>query len=369
MFLDQRLKDANEPPGLRATIVERVAMQMDVIEQRGQSQLNHLRSASSQRLPEAYLIDEEILENELQRGAAGIRAARALEGGVFSNPTQFEHALAQRLTPTAQWALRGEASRVPRPPNRPPALDWSLDPIPWLNNDNDEWPPARAIPLAGVTQVEKRESYLVRLAEVPYSGWIQLGLVEQQKTLPQRYPEVPGRRLFIGAGLEALDTPAPPNSSPFSAGRPDWWAGGHDETAPQIDAHRAESTLNSAQIPLCAIVDYAGQQGAPKFHRGTGLHPYSLVPQIEIIAALGLRPERPALRYVLIDDDGPGIVGRTWHGFLIHSGDYRPLVPAVHGADLLIRPDLYDRLESVVGADRLTMRVVVDFSEEDVEDD
>jgi len=57
-----------------------------------------------------------------------------------------------------------------------------------------------------------------------------------------------------------------------------------------------------------------------------------------VIAFLGLRPEMPALRHVLIDDEGPALVGRLWRGFLIHDGNYSPLEPAVHGADLILRP-------------------------------
>jgi len=76
-----------------------------------------------------------------------------------------------------------------------------------------------------------------------------------------------------------------------------------------------------------------------------------------------LRPETPALRHVLNDDHGPALVRRLWHGFLIHDGNYSPLEPAVHGADLLLRPDLYDSLESTVGKDRLSLGVTVRHSE------
>lgn len=364
MFLGQRLQDANEPPGLRATIVERVALQMGTIKQRGQAQIDYLRSPSSRRLPEAYLVDEEILENELQRGAAGIRAARAREG-IFSDPSQFEYELAQRLTPSALWALRSEASRVPRPPTRTAVLDWSAVPIPWLNNNDDEWPPAGAVALAGVTHVDQRDGYMVRVSEAPYSGWIQLGMLEQQETLASSSSKTRGRRLFVGAGLEARDTPAPHDSFPFSDGTPSWWAATREDVASEIDPHTAQAALRSEQVPLCALADYAGQQGAPHRSRGVGLHALSLAPSVEIIAALGLQAEKPSLRHILIDANGPALVGRNWRGFLVHGGDYYPLVPAVHGTDLLIRPDLYDQLESITGADRLSMRVIVDFSEED----
>ncbi|MBG0564875.1 hypothetical protein [Actinoplanes aureus] len=77
---------------------------------------------------------------------------------------------------------------------------------------------------------------------------------------------------------------------------------------------------------------------------------------------------------MLIDDDGVAMVGRQWRGFLVHDGSYSPLEPAVHGTDLLIRPDLYEQLLSAVGAHRLATGVVVDCSQqasspEDIDDD
>ena len=135
MFLDDRLQDANEPPGLRKAVIDRIAGRADDIGERGGQQIGHLRSPSSRRIPDAYLADEEVIENELQTAAAGIRTARALEG-VLSDPRKFEHDLAQRLAPNARWSLRSEASRVPRPPTRASVLDWSLAPIPWVGERN-----------------------------------------------------------------------------------------------------------------------------------------------------------------------------------------------------------------------------------------
>jgi hypothetical protein len=51
---------------------------------------------------------------------------------------------------------------------------------------------------------------------------------------------------------------------------------------------------------------------------------------------------------------GAALVGRVWRGFLIHDGNYSPLEPAVHAADLVLRPDLYDNLEPIISQDRLS---------------
>jgi hypothetical protein len=361
MFLGDRLDDANEPPGLREAIIDRVALSADKIRKRGQTQIDHLRSPSSSRLPDAYLVDEEILENNLQAIAAGIRTARALEG-VLSDPRTFEYELAQRLAPNAQWALRCEASRVPRPPTRPSVFDWSLPPIPWLGTTT-EWPPTGAAAVNGIRHLSGADGRPVRVAEAPYAGWVQLGMVERQETFASSHPTIPARRLFVAAGLKAYDGPPPTKSLPLSNGPPNSWAESYDQFAASVDADHARTVLSTAQGPLVALANYEGQQGAPHRYRGIGLQRFSLVPQIEVIALFGLRPETPAVRHVLVDDDGPALVGRLWRGFLIHAGDYRPLEPAVHGADLLLRPDLYDTLENVIGTERLSLGIGVSHSE------
>lgn len=363
MFLDKRLGHANEPPGLREAVIDRVASRVDHISKRGGEQIGHLRSPSSRRTPDAYLVDEELIENELQRAAAGVRAARALEG-MLSDPRRFEHNLAQRLVSTSQWSLRSEASRVPRPPTRAAVLDWSLAPIPWVENENG-WPPSGAVILDDIRQLTGVESEPVRVAEEPYVGWVQLAMVEHQETLATRYPVLPARHVIIAAGLEACDGPPPANSMPLSSGTPDAWAVTYGHLVVGLSVQQARSTVETMRGPLASIIDYEHQPGAPAPNRGTGVQPFTLVPKLEVIALLELRPEAPALRHVLIDNNGPALVGRIWRGFYIHAGDYSPLEPAVHGADLVLRPDLYDILERTVGKDRLSVGLTVSHFEDE----
>ncbi len=360
MFLDDRLQDANEPPGLREAVTDQVSRRTDDIGKRGWEQIGQLRSPSSRRIPDAYLVDEEVIENELQTAAAGIRTARALEG-VLSDPRKFEHNLAQRLAPNARWSLRSAASRVPRPPTRASVLGWSLAPIPWAENETG-WPPADAVAMDSVRQLTGAEGEPPRVAEEPYVGWVQLGMFERQRTLTTRYPAIPARQVLIATGLEACDGPPPVDSLPLSSGPPNAWAEAHDHLVAGLDAEQARTTLETTRGPLAAIIDYELQPGAPARDRGTGLQPFALVPRLEVIALLALRPETPALRHVLIDDNGPALVGRLWRGFLIHDGNYSPLEPAIHGSDLLLRPDLYEILESTVDKDRLSLGVTVSHS-------
>lgn len=115
----------------------------------------------------------------------------------------------------------------------------------------------------------------------------------------------------------------------------------------------------AGQITFAAIVYYDRQLGAPSHERGPRLHPFCLTAQLEIVALLNLRPEAPAIRHVLIDDQGPALVCRQWRSFLIHDGNYGPLEPAVLGADLIIRPDLYDSVETIIGKTRIDLGITV----------
>lgn len=361
MFLGDRLENANNPPGLRQAVTGRVAQKADDIRKRSQAQVNQLRSTSSTRLPDAYLADEENLENELQTGAAGIRTARALEG-IVSEPREFERTLARGLAPTAHWTLRSAASRVPRPSTRPSLLDWSLPPIPWIDH-SAEWPPPGAVALDGVRLLTGVEGRPERVTEAPYAGWVQLAMVERQKTFASSHPDIPARQVFIATGLIARDGPSSKRSVPSVSGARDLWAEPYARLTPAISGEQARAVLGEAQGPLVALVDYEHHEGAPYRYRGVGLPRFTIVPRVEVIALLDLRPETPSLRHVMVDDHGPALVGRQWHGFLQHAGDYYPLEPAIHGADLLLRPDLFGILENTVGTDRLAISLLVTHSE------
>jgi hypothetical protein len=150
---------------------------------------------------------------------------------------------------------------------------------------------------------------------------------------------------------------------PLSSGPPTPWTVPYDRLAVGLDEDIAELALSKTQGPMAGIIDYRVQRGAPNRQRGAGRHPFPLVPRLEIVALLGLRPEDPAVRHCLIDDQGPALVGRLWRGFLIHDGNYSALEPAVEGADLIIRPDLYDRLEDVSGKDRIKSGITVSHHE------
>jgi hypothetical protein len=71
----------------------------------------------------------------------------------------------------------------------------------------------------------------------------------------------------------------------------------------------------------------------------------------------------------MIDDHGPALVCRQWRGFLIHDGSYGQLEPAIHGADLLLRPDLYDIVAAAADQDRITLGVTTRHHEVQPDDE
>lgn len=348
-YLDDRLELAQQPPGLREAVETRFAARNAEIAQRGKNQIKQLKARSHTR-PHVYYAHEEAIETELQQAASGIRTAMAMEGQIV-DAIAFEHAAALRLAPTAAWAIRSEAARVPRPPTRPAALKWTLPPVPWLNDSNYTWPPPEATALERTYELPREQ--LARCAEEPYRGWVQLGLIERQRTYATRHPVEPRRSYTIAAGLEVTNgEPARPQL-PFFGSIPAIWTHSATELVPEMSSAQARANLAALSRPLAAILDFDSTPGVPHPFRAPGLHPFLLAPHIELTAILQLSPETPATRMMLLDDSGPAVVCRQWSAFPIHDGNYEPLEPAVTGTDLLLRPDLYDTVVEAVGSTRL----------------
>ncbi|RKS04929.1 hypothetical protein DFP74_0509 [Nocardiopsis sp. Huas11] len=358
LFLEDRLNDARNPPGVREAVVQSLVEQVETMKQRCSEQIDQLRTPSSQRIPDAYFNDEEEPENALQQVAAGIRAARARESFLAPDARGFEATYAFALAPSSRWALLQESSRVPRPATRHHRLTRSLTPIPWQDNE-DEWPPPTAVDLEGTRRLTGPDADPVRVAENPYSDWVQLGMFERQATFATTHPEQPSRQLLISTGLEVIDGSVPSGSMPAGTNPPNIWLTTYDHLLPGIDQAFAAEILEDFEGPLTALANYQDQRGAPNRDRGVGLHPFTLVPRLEVVAFLDLRPESPTVRHCLVDGQGPALVGRNWRGFLIHDGSYSPLTPAVQGTDLIIRPDQYERLEAALGKDNIQSGIAV----------
>lgn len=356
-----RIELAGEPPGVRHATEDGVAKRLDAITERMRVQFEHLRVGSSRHIPDAYFADEQEAETELQEVAAGVRAAMATIG-VYGDAREVEIALAEGLGPTSLWARLSEGSRVPRPSTRPEVFAWTRSPVPWTRTGG-EWPPPEARSLVGLRQITDDEPSLVTVTEAPYAGWAQLGFIEQQTTPATRRPDAPLRQLMLMAGLEVLDDTPPPNTAPLSRTSPASWTSPIRELMDDADPAYARIRTAVARGPLAALATYNQVSGAPAHDSGAGHHRFCVTPRTDLIASLGLHPARPAVRHLLVDENGPAMVCRQWRSYMVPVEDYGPLVHAVLGADLIVRPDLTEEICALVGAERLRLGISMHLRE------
>ncbi|MEW1974443.1 hypothetical protein AB0301_05075 [Microbacterium profundi] len=348
-YLDARFELANHPPGLREAVETRLAAISDEVTDRVKSQIKHLEARDLDR-PNVYYAHQEAIETSLQESAAGIRTAMAIEGHIV-DAVSFERSATQMLASTAAWAIRSEAARVPRPPTRHPALSWTLPPVPWLNDSTFPWPPPAVAALNA--QNELTLDGLPRCSEAPYENWVQLGLIERQHTYASKHPDQPERQYVVHTGIGAVNEDRAATTPPFIGSAPSIWTHKAVELASTLQQAQVRANLSTLASPLVAFVGFESTFGAPRSDAAPGLHPFLLAPHIALSILLELAPESPSNRLMLVDDAGPALVCRQWSSFPIHDGNYEPLEPAVIGADLLIRPDLYDTASEAIGQSRL----------------
>lgn len=359
-YLGPRIEAAGRRLGLRDAVVDLITAEFSgAADELMGEQFRHLKHPHSKRLPDAYLADEATADNALQRAAAGLRTALAMAGRIVA-ARDFENIIAARMSDDPGLAIRAEMARTPRPLTRPQPLEWSIDPAPWFDetNDADEfWPPSGALALADQRSLPGGTAALAQVDEGPYAGWTQLALVERQVTPARRHPRQPARQVLIMLGSEVTDDDRPSTPLPFTRSPWQIWATPWRELNAAGTPRSATEHLAKGTGPLCALTD--GGFTDPDCPRtGLGSPPFLLAPVFTVVAALDLEPTPGLSGFSLSDEAGPGLVARIWRGHLVHDGNYRPLTPAVQGADLLIRPDLLEQLHATVG-ERLRGGVVV----------
>ncbi|MFC5813585.1 hypothetical protein [Nonomuraea harbinensis] len=367
-YLGPRLDAAGSPAGLREAAIDLVIDALPDVETLMGAQLDLLTNGRRSQFPDAYLAHQAAVEDSLQRAAAGLRAAFA-QAGHLGNPHNFERGAAVRLRDDPRAALRAELARIPRPLTRPDMLQWSLDPAPWLSESHQAdkpWPPSGFATVAGLRSLPDGAMAFARVSNGPHAGWVQIGLFERQRTPARRYPDQPTRQLLLVVGLEALDGDPPQGTLPVSQAPWQLWTSPWQRLALGLTTESAAEHLRTTDHVLIALTD----AGATRLTlSGLGLPPYVLAPALTIVAALGLEPTQGICGFSLSDASGEALVCRQWHGHLVHDGNYEPLLPAVEGADLLIRPDLFTRLHNMIDDARCRAGVNVHHMSADEDDD
>jgi len=362
LFVDQLLSDrlgtAGDVPGLReaAIALAAAAMETDDFEQLIRNQGQQLRHPSSTAVPDAYLADDGVAENALQRAAAGIRLAMA-QAGQIVDARSFERRAASRLSDDPRLAVRGEMARIPRPLTRPQPLRWSIPPAPWASDPRDDtmWPPPGLDAVVDLRSLPGGSAALARVEDGPRAGWTQIGLFERHSTPPHRHPDRPGRHVVIAVGLEISDTEPPEGSLPFTSLPWQVWTMPLQQVDETLSPQMATTTLTTRSLPVVGLAE------DPRSTTGLGEPPSLLVPGLPLIVALDLHPTPGTCGFSLNDRAGPALVGRLWRGHLVHDGNYEPTFPAVEGCDLLLRADLFEQLRDTVRESRMRAGVSVSY--------
>jgi hypothetical protein len=342
-----RLVDAQPlAPGLAEAVLRRVVTDSasPELKSRMKDQLRAYRDTSIRdHWPDAYLAVEQIVEEALQRTAAGARSARIAVGLLSADPAGREDELATALTDLPQIPLALEAARYPRPLIPAPPRDNS--PI-WA----EIAAAARGVPSEPATVFATRavDGKLMATVSVqsatiatvidggPYDDWCVIGTAERLACQPRHY----GDGTLFAYRYSALEVREEGNrerldSRPLAVGDIREW------TDPLPGPH-VPSLINEPQ-PLLAI-DHPTTSSL-------GLAPQVLVPIGLFAEALGLRPGKAM---TLDDDAGPGLALITWRTCYKQS-DYYLAWPRLTGCAVVIRPDLLPRLTSHLNAS-LVMR-------------
>ncbi|MGA5444313.1 hypothetical protein ACPCKW_33115 [Streptomyces griseoincarnatus] len=377
-YLGARIDATGPAPGLREAVIDLVAAAIPGhLEPLMRTQLDLLTHPSSNQFPDAYLADRATAEDALQKAAAGLRTALA-QAGHLVNAQAFERGTAVRLRDDSRPALRSELARIPRPLTRPGALSWSLDPAPWFNDSQEQkpWPPPGLASVADLRSLPDGAQALARVDDGPHADWVQIGLIERQRTPARRYPDQPARQVLITVGLEAADANPPPGTLPLSQAPWQLWTRPLPRLAPALtQAGAAAEHLSATDQALVALTDAGATPmvDAPPRRSGPGLPPYVLAPAASVVAALGLQPTGGICGFSLSDTAGEALICRQWRGHLVHDGGFEPLLPVVAGADLLIRPDLFTSLHAAIGPSRcqagINVRHMTAAQDDDIPDD
>ncbi|MGH9821633.1 MAG: AAA family ATPase [Blastocatellia bacterium] len=328
-------------PGLGDAVQRRVST--DVVEKghkkRLQRQLDAYGDRSEKRWPDAYLAQEEAVEDALQRAAAGGRAARLAHGLLVSDPVKWEDQLATALLDDPAVPVALEGTRYPRPDMAPPPQRG--DPV---------WSALRARAQGhptGDAQVEAADMHgglllgtlTVAAPETApvwdagrFRGWRQLAAVERRIYPPPNRNGDPDCVAVRLRAVELRDSGDFRNLTlpPVAAGDLGTWT-----------SRFPSGVSQSTPKQTWPIVGYDSEAIAAGDARcGLGIQAPLLSPIPWVIVTLGLRP---GALFVLDDDLGPALALVTWRTEY-ETGAYHLAWPRLRGAAIVIRHDLFDQL-------------------------
>ena len=333
-------------PGFRVAVRAKVAQTAagKRYRSRKQAQSRALVDRSEQRMPDAFLVSFEAVEEAIQIVAAGGRAALAASGELLADPAGWEDEIAEMLLDDAELPLAIEATRQPRPSIPPPR--GSADAI-WTRLGSQAIKqserPMTTAPLSKGREViegtvENQPSSTVPQVESGgFSGWRMIGTVE--KSASERDRQTSSKELTIRyQGLECcpLGHVPPTDLLPFGSADIRNWS------------VKTSGPLSfPTRIANCRAVVGIDDGLHQRHHHCLGMPEYLLAPTRWLISTLHLKSGSP---FVMEDSIGPALSLVTWRT-QYDSGHHHLAWPRLVGTAVLIRNDLFDRLLAIPGAE------------------
>jgi hypothetical protein len=340
-------------PGLTRAVQERLvsSLESESVGKRLNSQLDSLGDRVRKRWPDAFLINEETIENTVQSVATGGRAAMLAAGNLVTDGVAWEDRLASRLVDNPEIPLMLEATRQPRPPIPPPP-----------GNGDAIWGQIRdrarggSITDSGIEEALDEEGVLVAtICVLPgrsagnvehgtFRGWRWLGTMENRRVEPSDWrdeKELSAMRYCVFE-VRDIDNRRALNLSPVASGDLRMWKASIDPV-PSAVVLRETQPLLGVDRELQFVGDGREGLGAP---------PAILTPTAALIMSLALEPGEGC---TYRDGDGIGLALVTWRAEYDRS-DYYLARPRIRGSGIVIRPDLFDRLAEGAGEHRIVMR-------------
>lgn len=331
-----RLSRAEEIlPGLRRAVIRRVseARRTKDFSERSSAQFKAFGDDYSGLIRDVFQTLEEVLEDAIQSSAAGVRAARLMEGDLSEDPAQLEDSLALALLDDPIHALAIEATRLPRPDIPPPPFRGDQLWRSLISHADSERAEETGIETAGITDnVVFGTLSLFGPEKVPtinggpYDCWRLISAYERREIsnpdwhtkaeqIAERYRVIEIRHSGDNAAL---------SSPPITIGDPNFW--------------------NASPVPDEFLNRYFPSQPVigrifPK-HYGIGNPIAILTPTPWLFAALRVKS---GTHFVLNDDQGIVLALVTWRTEY-ETSDYFLTWPRLCGSGLVVRPEAFEQL-------------------------
>lgn len=321
----------------------------EAFKKRLKSQRDTFADSVHKRWPNAFLANEEIIENALQSIATGGRTARLMAGVLISDPIEWEDQLASVLLNDPTIPLLVEMHRQPRPQISPPP---GISDKVWVQIHESR----SNVSSSSIVEAAEEDEHLLSTITVKsascspivkggkFGGWRWLATVENQFV---KHPDCRNEADLFVERYCALEVRNVKDRQALT--RPPVTTGDLRLWSIEVD-HVLEAPLLERSQPLVGVDYELAMVGDGR--QGLGVPNPLLSPTVSLIALLKLHPGKP---FSCEDENGLALALITWRAEYEIS-DYYLSRPQLWGCGIVIRPDLFNQLVTTVGEERLVLR-------------